>query len=291
MFSRMLVAAGTALLFCTPVTAQSIGELRQQLAQTRQMISEAEANGLDESMIQSLRENLEIAEQAISEMEADQSSSQSDVGDYDDDDPVVEQVRPAARKTVPVPTVRTNSQPSNSTGLTPNQMKYQRELEAHKARLAEIDQIKARTAAKHASDKAAAEQQLARHRQELATAEAAQRRYREQLAQHQQKVKALEAAASAAQASNSWAFCYQFSPTDSTLYMTDIFRADSDADGTTLELEFSDTVGRETNISSAISTKCSVSRNSDELANQRYNAKKQYSGRAVQIMSAPRRRS
>jgi len=82
-----------------------------------------------------------------------------------------------------------------STGPTPNQLKYQRELEAYKARLEEIDKIKSDTAARHASNQAAAkqvlgvhDQDLARHKQEVAAAEAAKRRYEQELADHQRLV-------------------------------------------------------------------------------------------------------
>ncbi len=77
-------------------------------------------------------------------------------------------------------------------GPTPNQLKYQRELEAYNARLAVIEKIKADTAAKHAADKSAAEQELARHRQQLAVAENAKRQYAADLAAHQQRVRAME---------------------------------------------------------------------------------------------------
>lgn len=77
-------------------------------------------------------------------------------------------------------------------GPTPNQLKYQRELEAYKARLAEIERIKAAIVSKHLADSAAAKREIARHRQELATADAAQRRYQEDLAAHQRQVADLE---------------------------------------------------------------------------------------------------
>lgn len=79
-------------------------------------------------------------------------------------------------------------------GPTLNQLKYQRELEAHNARLAEIEKIKANTAAKHAEDRAAAERELGRHGQEKAAADAAQRRYQQELAEHQRKANELETA-------------------------------------------------------------------------------------------------
>ena len=82
-----------------------------------------------------------------------------------------------------------------SAGPTSNQLKYQRELEAYNARLAEIEKIKSDTAAKHASNQAAAkqvlgahDQDLARHNQEMAAADAAKRRYEQELAEHQRLV-------------------------------------------------------------------------------------------------------
>lgn len=74
-------------------------------------------------------------------------------------------------------------------GPTPNQLKYQRELADYNARLAEIEKIKADTAAKHAADTAAAGAELARHRRELAVAEAARKQYEIGLAAHQQLIR------------------------------------------------------------------------------------------------------
>lgn len=88
----------------------------------------------------------------------------------------------------------TSSFPQRPKGPTPNELKYQRELKEYQARLGEIEKIKADTAAKHASDKAVAERELARHRQETAAAEATNRRYQNELAEHQRKVATLETA-------------------------------------------------------------------------------------------------
>lgn len=76
-------------------------------------------------------------------------------------------------------------------GPTPNELKYEREIQDYNKRLAEIQKIKTDTAAKHASDQAAAERELARHRQEIAAADAAQARYRQELAEHQRQVDAM----------------------------------------------------------------------------------------------------
>ncbi len=73
-------------------------------------------------------------------------------------------------------------------GPTPNQLKYQRELGEHQARLAEIERIKADTAAKHAAGQAAAAAELARHDREKAAADAARRKYEADLAAHQRLI-------------------------------------------------------------------------------------------------------
>lgn len=80
-------------------------------------------------------------------------------------------------------------------GPTPNQLKYQRELEAYKARLKEIEQIKTDAAARHAANQAAAQQVIAAHdqdlernRAEVAAANAAQRHYEEELATYRRLV-------------------------------------------------------------------------------------------------------
>lgn len=74
-------------------------------------------------------------------------------------------------------------------GPTPNQLKYQRELEAYKVRLAEIVRTKAESATRHQADTVAAEAELARHRRELAVAEAARNQYQQDLAAHQQLIR------------------------------------------------------------------------------------------------------
>lgn len=73
-------------------------------------------------------------------------------------------------------------------GPTPNQLKYQRELGEHQARLAEIERIKAATAAKHSAGQAAAAAELARHQREKAAADAARRTYEADLAAHQRLI-------------------------------------------------------------------------------------------------------
>ena len=75
---RLVAFAAGCLLMSGIAHSQSIDELRAQLAETQAMIDQAEAAGVDPSMIQSLRENMEIVEQAIREMEQDQASAGSD---------------------------------------------------------------------------------------------------------------------------------------------------------------------------------------------------------------------
>lgn len=89
--------------------------------------------------------------------------------------------------------------PAEPKGPTPNQLKYQRELEAYHARLAEIEKIKTDISAKHSADTAAAQQRLAqhegdmaRHRAQVAQANALQRQYEQELAAHQARVSSTE---------------------------------------------------------------------------------------------------
>lgn len=83
--------------------------------------------------------------------------------------------------------------PPVTKGPTPNQLKYQRELAEHQRRLAEIEQIKLAAQSKLASDKAAAQQVIERHRQEVEVnrrqADRAKRQYEQELAAHQALVK------------------------------------------------------------------------------------------------------
>lgn len=102
---------------------------------------------------------------------------------------------PSNRKTV-VPKEQRSATVDAPRGLTPNQLKYQRELAAHQEKLAEIEQIKAATAAKLASDKVAAQQVIDRHRQEMevnrqqiAAADRAKRAYELELAAHEARTK------------------------------------------------------------------------------------------------------
>ena len=69
------VAAAMLVSLGSGAGAQNIAELRAQLAQTREMIRQAEAAGMDPALLQSLRQSMDIAEQSIREMEADQGGS------------------------------------------------------------------------------------------------------------------------------------------------------------------------------------------------------------------------
>jgi hypothetical protein len=64
-----------ALLAAVPAQAQTAAELRAQLEQTKAMLAQGEAAGMDDSVLSSLRESLAMVEQTIREMEADEASS------------------------------------------------------------------------------------------------------------------------------------------------------------------------------------------------------------------------
>lgn len=103
--------------------------------------------------------------------------------------------KPAPPTTVAAKPVTTPLPAPTPKGPTPNQLKYQRELAEHQARLAEIERIKAETAAKHAANRGAADAELARHAREKAehdrvkaAADAAKRQYQADLAAHQRLV-------------------------------------------------------------------------------------------------------
>jgi hypothetical protein len=57
--------------------AQTVQELRAQLDQTRQMVAEAEASGMDDAALSTLRDSLQVAEEAVREMEAEEASARS----------------------------------------------------------------------------------------------------------------------------------------------------------------------------------------------------------------------
>ena len=102
--------------------------------------------------------------------------------------------KPVAKASIPKPASTPAPLPV-AKGPTPNQLKYQREMAEFQQRLAEIDRVKAATQAKFAADKAAAQQVIAQHRQDMdlnrqqvAAAERAKRQYEAELAAHQAQV-------------------------------------------------------------------------------------------------------
>ncbi len=106
---------------------------------------------------------------------------------------------PAKPRTAKAPSAPTPAPAPAIKGPTPNQLKYQRELDAYNQRLAEIERIKADTAARHGASKQAAKQQLdshdqdmARHRQEAAAVAERQRLYRQEVEDHQRLVERMQ---------------------------------------------------------------------------------------------------
>ena len=72
---KWMIAFAALLAAAAPAPAQTVQELRAQLGELNQQIADAEAAGVDASMIGMLREMAGQAEQAISEMEADQATA------------------------------------------------------------------------------------------------------------------------------------------------------------------------------------------------------------------------
>jgi hypothetical protein len=70
-----LIACAALLSFAVPAHAQSAAELRNQLEETKAMLAEGEASGMDSSVLASLRESLAAVEETIREMEADEASA------------------------------------------------------------------------------------------------------------------------------------------------------------------------------------------------------------------------
>ena len=68
-FAALLTAAAPTL-----ASAQTVQELRAQLSQLNQQIADADAAGVDPSLIATLREMADQAEQTIRDMEAEQAS-------------------------------------------------------------------------------------------------------------------------------------------------------------------------------------------------------------------------
>lgn len=69
--SKLVLLTALCAVASTPTHAQSIDELKEQLRQTRQQVEDAASIGMDPSILAMLRENLQIAEEAVREMEAD----------------------------------------------------------------------------------------------------------------------------------------------------------------------------------------------------------------------------
>jgi hypothetical protein len=74
---RLLLLPLILLATATGASAQSVAELRAQLQETRAMIAQGEAAGMDPEVIRSLRESMNEVEQSIREMEADEGSAQA----------------------------------------------------------------------------------------------------------------------------------------------------------------------------------------------------------------------
>jgi hypothetical protein len=71
----MGAAALAVVLAWSPLQAQSIAELKAQYAQTVEMLNQAEAAGMDPSLVASLRESLEGLRQSIEEDERAQAEA------------------------------------------------------------------------------------------------------------------------------------------------------------------------------------------------------------------------
>jgi hypothetical protein len=69
---RLLLLPVILLVSAMGASAQSVAELRAQLQETRALISQGEAAGMDPEVIRSLRESMNEVEQSIREMEAEQ---------------------------------------------------------------------------------------------------------------------------------------------------------------------------------------------------------------------------
>lgn len=72
---KFVMAAFAVVVACSPIQAQSIAELKAQYAQTMEMLNQAEAAGMDPSLVASLRESLEGLRQSIEEDERAQSQA------------------------------------------------------------------------------------------------------------------------------------------------------------------------------------------------------------------------
>lgn len=78
---KFLLGAVIAAIACSSVGAQSIAELKAQYAQTMEMLNQAEAAGMDPSLVASLRESLEGLRQSIEEDERAQSQTATPIAE------------------------------------------------------------------------------------------------------------------------------------------------------------------------------------------------------------------
>lgn len=72
---RRFLLVSLAIFAATPAAAQSAAELRTQLEQTKAMLAQGEAAGMDASILESLRDSLAMIEDTIREMEAEEGTS------------------------------------------------------------------------------------------------------------------------------------------------------------------------------------------------------------------------
>lgn len=92
---RFVAFAAGCLMMSGVSQGQSIAELRAQAAETRAMLEQAEAAGMDPSLTASLRESLDGIEQSINEMEQEQAQSASEPdSDQATVEPVAEAYKP-----------------------------------------------------------------------------------------------------------------------------------------------------------------------------------------------------
>lgn len=80
---RLVWLAAFALMGAVPAAAQSAAELRAQFEETKAMLAQGEAAGMDASILASLRESLAMIEETIKEMEAEEGASSPPAGSQD----------------------------------------------------------------------------------------------------------------------------------------------------------------------------------------------------------------
>lgn len=77
---RLVLLAAFALMGAAPAAAQTATELRAQIEETKVMLAQGEAAGMDASILASLRESLAMIEESIEEMEAEEGASSTPAG-------------------------------------------------------------------------------------------------------------------------------------------------------------------------------------------------------------------